>query len=256
MPVPATMKSNSANLAEVFSSIQGEGVHIGRRQIFVRFIGCNLSCDYCDTHQFDRAKECQLEGTPGRGDFLTMPNPVRLSHVTQLINQWQSGWPGVHHSISLTGGEPLLQVERLQEWLVDLKGILPLHLETNGVLHSALCRVVREIDFISMDIKLPSSTGEETMWDHHREFLAVASATDLSVKTVVNSTTRHWEIIRAAELTAAVSTAIPFIIQPETGSDLSLRISPTELIELQELASGILRDVRIIPQTHRFMGLL
>jgi organic radical activating enzyme len=250
------MKSNSASLAEVFSSIQGEGVHIGRRQIFVRFIGCNLSCDYCDTHQFDAAKECQLESTPGRGNFLTMPNPVRLSQVTDLITRWQSGWPGVHHSISLTGGEPLLHLELLQGWLGDLKRVLPLHLETNGVLYSALSRVVGDIDFISMDIKLPSSTGEETMWDHHREFLAVASSTGLSVKTVVNSATQHWEIIRAAELTAAVSTAIPFIIQPETGPDLSIKIRPAGLIELQELAAGILQDVRIIPQAHRFIGLL
>jgi organic radical activating enzyme len=250
------MKSDSANLAEVFSSIQGEGVHIGRRQIFVRFIGCNLSCDYCDTHQFDSVTECQLEAVPGRGHFLTMPNPVRLSQVTDLISQWQSGWPGVHHSISLTGGEPLLQVDLLREWLGDLKGILPVHLETNGVLYSALSRVVHDIDFISMDIKLPSSTGEDPQWDHHREFLAVAAATGLSVKTVVNSTTQHWEIIRAAELTAAVSSTIPFIIQPETAADLSLKIRPSELIELQELAAGILRDVRIIPQTHRFIGLL
>jgi organic radical activating enzyme len=250
------MKTDSANLAEVFSSIQGEGIHIGRRQIFVRFIGCNLDCGYCDTHQFDRETHCRLESTPGRGSFLTVPNPVSLSQVSELIGQWHRGWPGVHHSISLTGGEPLLQVEVLQGWLVQLRGVLPIHLETNGVLHSALSTVVGEIDFISMDIKLPSSTGEETQWEHHRDFLAVAAATELSVKTVVNSTTQHWEIIRAAELTAAVSPSIPFIIQPETGDDLTIKISPAELVELQELAAGILRDVRVIPQSHRFIGLL
>lgn len=250
------MKSDSANLAEIFSSIQGEGIHIGRRQIFVRFIGCNLACEYCDTHQFDNAVHCRLESTPGRGDFYTVANPVPIAKVTALLAQWQGGWPGVHHSISLTGGEPLLHVDTLRLLLGKLKGILPLHLETNGVLHSALGVVVRDLDFISMDIKLPSSTGEETMWDHHMEFLSVAAATELSVKTVVNAATRHWEIIRAAEITASVSRSIPFIIQPETAQDLSLRIGGAELIELQELAAGILTDVRIIPQTHRFIGLL
>lgn len=250
------MSSACASLAEVFSSIQGEGVHIGRRQVFIRFIGCNLACDYCDTHLLDKAETCRVEGTPGRGDFRNLPNPVPLERVTELLQKWQSGWPGVHHSISITGGEPLLHLEQLREWLPILRGILPVHLETNGILHSALGSVVRDIDFISMDIKLPSTTGEETMWDHHRDFLAIAATREMSVKTVVNSGTQHWEIIRAAELTAAESTSIPFIIQPETGTDLAVAISPRELIELQELASGILADVRVIPQTHRFIGLL
>lgn len=250
------MKSNGANLAEVFSSIQGEGVHIGRRQVFIRFIGCNLACSYCDTHQLDAAEPCRMESTPGRGDFSLRANPVPFHQVIELIMRWQSGWPGVHHSISLTGGEPLLHVELLQEWLGRLRGILPVHLETNGVLHSALSTVVREIDFISMDIKLPSSSDEDSLWDHHRDFLTVAAATDLSVKVVVNSATQHWEVIRAAEMTAAVSPSIPFIIQPETADNLSVKIGATALIELQELATAILHDVRLIPQTHRFMGLL
>mgnify|MGYP001071843864 CR=1 FL=1 len=250
------MKSRCANLAEVFSSIQGEGVHIGRRQVFVRFIGCNLACEYCDTHLLDAAQPCRLESTPGRGDFHHLANPVPLHHLTDLLVRWQGGWPGVHHSISLTGGEPLLQVPLLQEWIAALREFLPVHLETNGVLATALATVVRDIDFVSMDIKLPSTTGEETLWDHHAEFLSVAAGTDLSVKVVVNASTRHWEVVRAAELTAAVSPSIPFIIQPETAEDLSVRIGATGLIELQELAAGILRDVRIIPQTHRFIGLL
>ena len=37
-----------SRLLEVFSSLQGEGTHLGERQIFVRFGGCNLCCDYCD----------------------------------------------------------------------------------------------------------------------------------------------------------------------------------------------------------------
>lgn len=250
------MKSDCASIAEIFSSIQGEGIHIGRRQVFIRFIGCNLSCDYCDTHLLETSGSCRLEETPGRGDFHSLPNPVALHRVTELLCQWINGWPGVHHSVSITGGEPLLHLEQLQQLLPILRRFLPVHLETNGILHFALASVVRELDFISMDIKLPSSTGEETMWDHHREFLAIAATREMSVKTVVNSRTQHWEILRAAELTAAVSPSIPFIIQPETGDDLAVRITPAELIGLQELASGILADVRIIPQTHRFLGLL
>ena len=35
---------------EIFSSIQGEGLYIGSKQLFIRFCGCNLKCNYCDTN--------------------------------------------------------------------------------------------------------------------------------------------------------------------------------------------------------------
>ncbi|MBN1405468.1 MAG: 7-carboxy-7-deazaguanine synthase QueE, partial [Candidatus Omnitrophica bacterium] len=41
--------NNTANVLEIFSSIQGEGIYVGERQIFIRFAGCNLNCVYCDT---------------------------------------------------------------------------------------------------------------------------------------------------------------------------------------------------------------
>lgn len=250
------MKSDSAELIEIFSSVQGEGALIGRRQVFIRFIGCNLSCGYCDTNLGVDAASCRAELTPGRTDFQQFSNPVEMKRVIELLQRWEGGWPGVHHSISLTGGEPLLHVDLLHRWLPQLREILPVHLETNGVLHFALSRIVREIDHISMDIKLPSSSGETRLWDHHQNFLETAADSDVSVKVVVNSATEHWEIQRAAEMIASVSATIPLIIQPETAENLSIKISSLGLLQLQEIAAAVIDDVRIIPQTHRFIGLL
>jgi organic radical activating enzyme len=33
-------------VSELFYSFQGEGVNLGRRALFVRFMGCNLTCGY------------------------------------------------------------------------------------------------------------------------------------------------------------------------------------------------------------------
>ena len=40
----------TAFIKEIFTSVQGEGFFIGEKQIFIRFCGCNLKCDYCDTN--------------------------------------------------------------------------------------------------------------------------------------------------------------------------------------------------------------
>ena len=38
---------------EIFYSLQGEGFHTGTPALFIRFSGCNLKCDFCDTRHED-----------------------------------------------------------------------------------------------------------------------------------------------------------------------------------------------------------
>lgn len=254
-PVPVIMKSDAAELMEIFSSIQGEGVLIGRRQVFLRFKGCNLACAYCDTNAVN-TDICKIELTPGRRDFQDVANPVAMERVVELLGRWERGWSAVHHSLSLTGGEPLLHAELLHAWLPRLQQILPVHLETNGVLYLSLSRLINHIDMVSMDIKLPSSAGILNLWDDHSRFLEIAAQRQVSVKIVVNSLTEHWEIERTAGIIRSVDEKIPLVIQPETAVDLSLKISAIGLLELEEIAAAMLTDVRVIPQMHRFAGLL
>ena len=68
MPAPVT-PSTEAQLIEVFSSIQGEGLLVGCRQIFLRFALCNLDCDYCDT-PFAPQAACRIEDAPGAREAL------------------------------------------------------------------------------------------------------------------------------------------------------------------------------------------
>jgi 7-carboxy-7-deazaguanine synthase len=246
-------------MVEIFSSIQGEGKLVGLRQAFLRFHGCSLNCDYCDsraTHTNSAPEYCQTEQTPGRQDFKQISNPIPLEYIKSVLSKWVSLLPNAHHSISLTGGEPLLHYESLLGYLPELRKILPLYLETNGIHHHELSKCIEFLDYISMDFKLPSTTKSIEYWEEHRKFLEVAAETDVYVKVVVSSKSTVSEIRKACEVIVSVNKNIPLILQPLTSTDDEINSSSRLLFELQETASIYLSEVRIIPQTHRFMHFL
>jgi 7-carboxy-7-deazaguanine synthase len=253
MPVPAIGKTD-AQLIEVFSSIQGEGLLVGCRQIFVRMAGCNLACKYCDT-DFAATADCRIEDAPGSGIFCSIPNPVPLDLLHDTLFLWLQAIPRVHHSISLTGGEPLCQAETLRQWLPSLAELLPIHLETNGTLSSHLEPLLPFLDFISMDIKLCSMTGVATSWDAHQKFLELARKKGCQVKAVVGEETPVEEIEQAARLVHQAAPEVPLVLQAVT-RDGGVTISGRTLLDFQTRAAGIHPLVRVIPQTHRFIGVL
>ncbi len=244
---------------EIFSSVQGEGLLVGLRQIFLRFYGCNLDCDYCDTAaalNIQSPEFCAVERTPGRRDFVNIMNPVTLDHVHGVMDNWHRGWPGVHHSISLTGGEPLMQVNTLKEWLPVLRTVLPVYLETNGILHDDLLEIIDLLDFVGMDIKLPSTSGHSGLWQQHQSFLHIAARKNAFVKVVIDDETQDWEITKTCEIISSVDREIPLILQPRTLSNGEIGVKSTRMLEFQEIAGCHLKETRIIPQTHIFSGFL
>jgi len=253
MPAPATWPTE-AQLIEVFSSIQGEGLMVGCRQVFVRMAGCNLTCRYCDT-EFKPTNYCRIEEAPGSGVFIRMPNPVGLNVIQKTLNEWIDNSPGVHHSLSLTGGEPLLQADVLAHWLPVLSQSLPIHLETNGTLGEALIPLLSHLAFISMDIKLSSVTGTETPWNDHRRFLAAARERAGQVKAVVDETTSLAEIEQTARVVHETAPEYPLILQAVT-RDGRPNLAGRMLLDMQAKAARIHPSVRVIPQTHRFLSVL
>ena len=94
-------------IVEIFTSIQGEGVNLGKAANFIRFAGCNLDCEWCDT-EWRKFKE-----------KLTIEEILRRLDPTVKL-------------VILTGGEPLMQKE-----LFRLVVELAIHgysiaIETNG----------------------------------------------------------------------------------------------------------------------------
>ncbi|MEA3363796.1 MAG: 7-carboxy-7-deazaguanine synthase QueE [Thermodesulfobacteriota bacterium] len=249
-----TLLIPKADLIEIFSSIQGEGVLVGVRQIFIRFPDCNLNCRYCDT-DFFKSQTCQVESGPGSGKLEAFENPLDFNRVKNLVTVWNSELPEAHHSISITGGEPLLHGEVLLSWLPELRKILPIYLETNGTLPDQLETLIQYLDWVSMDIKLHSQTGLRTEWDIHRQFLKIANQTDCYVKLVVGEETPDLELQLAADLVSEVSKQIPIVLQPVTLQG-QVAISTKRLLQMQALIADINSNLRVIPQTHRFMGVL
>ena len=244
------------NLIEVFSGIQGEGPIVGYRQVFVRFGGCNLGCAYCDTLSGPApAGTFRAEATPGLRDFMTFNNPVPSGDLLDLVRRLN---PAIHHSVSLTGGEPLLQAEFIRSLAPGLKDLgLKVYLETNGSLPGELERVIDCVDLIGMDFKLPSITQGPPLIDEHTRFLTVAACREVFVKMVVGETTADEEIGSACSVIAAVDRHIPVVLQPVTPyGKIPRSISPGRVLRLQEICLAQLKDVRVIPQTHKMMGQL
>ncbi len=237
---------------EIFSSVQGEGPLVGQRQIFLRLAGCNWSCRYCDT-PVNAEPWCRVEKTPGSREFFHVPNPLDPADVARLVKAYK---PWLHHSISITGGEPLLHVDVLLELIPKLpatrRGIF---LETNGTLPEALEELIDLVDFISMDVKL-ANTGRSTPWAEHKRFISVAAKRRLMVKTVISSDTDPAEIMETAQIIAATDKRIPFILQPVTAVGNVRPAGNKTLLQLQENALRFLSDVRVIPQTHMAMNFL
>ncbi|MBK5275451.1 MAG: 7-carboxy-7-deazaguanine synthase QueE [Desulfuromonadales bacterium] len=248
--------SDAVCISEIFSSIQGEGLLAGRRQIFIRLAECNLDCGYCDTDHAG-GDTCRVEISPGSSKFMLLSQPLLLHDVLMILENWCSGLPGAHHSISITGGEPLLYADGLSQWLPELRQLLPIHLETNGSMPGALERVVQLVDYVSMDMKLPSTSGcTEHLWNLHREFLRVAQGRNASVKVVICDDTLQDEIDQVCGIIEEVDRATPLFLQPLSLVEGGIGITVGHLLRLQETASARLPDVRVIPQMHRMLGAL
>ncbi len=248
-----------ARLIEVFSAIQGEGLNIGTRQIFIRFALCDLRCHFCDSaHTWSVPAECQIERTPGKRDFESHSNPVSLMTLLDWVERQNQ--PGLHDSISLTGGEPLLSAPFLREFLPEVKQQtgLPIYLETGGHRPEQLTMILPYLDSVGMDIKLPSVSGENH-WEAHHKFLHIceSSQVEIFIKIIISNQTNPAELELVSELLASVNASIPVFLQPATpilGNDKFLAPAPDRVLEWQALMKRFVKQVRVIPQTHKMIG--
>ncbi len=244
----------TAAVDEIFSSVQGEGPWLGERHIFVRFIGCDIRCEYCDTpsaaERSDRAGKCRAQKEPSSFERELVPENITPEELTGYCSRLVLPGPS-RPVLSLTGGEPLLQHGFLSTWLHQVHGRFSMYLETNGIHAESMAGLASLIDVVSMDFKLPSATGLGPFWDEHRKFLDAARGTKLFGKAVVTAGTVLEDVMTAAGIIAQHDDSLTLVIQPAAG-----RFAPDAelLIAFQNAALGVLRDVRIIPQVHHLLN--
>ena len=231
-------------LFEIFTSIEGEGILYGTKTMFVRLAGCPFSCFYCDTAgalpsdsgtEYPVAEACRLIGQ-------------NLQQNTYKVN--------------FTGGDPLMQPDAVAEMAeyVRSKGI-PVYLESACFDSARFSRVLPSIDLVKIEFKTRDSGFVDD--GHYPDLvknaleclrLSVTSKKDTYIKVVVGSRTTGEDM---AELAGQVFGVIAagdisgFVIQPVYGAGspgLGL------LMELYDAVWPHYRDVRIVPQMHKFIG--
>jgi 7-carboxy-7-deazaguanine synthase len=130
-------------VSEIFYSLQGEGIDVGKPAVFMRTALCNLSCVWCDTkYTWDWSHY----------DYNSEVSEMTIAEIQEQISRF-----GTKHCV-ITGGEPLMQQMKLIPLLSDLKNKdYFVEVETNGtILPSDM--VERFVDRWNVSPKLQNSS--------------------------------------------------------------------------------------------------
>nr|WP_292806721.1 7-carboxy-7-deazaguanine synthase QueE [Methanobrevibacter sp.] len=229
-----------APIIEIFSSFQGEGLLIGERQIFVRFAGCNLNCNYCDTNDSKSEKS---------GKLMT-PDEV-TAEINKLIT------PDCK-TISFTGGEPSLYPDFISE--VSDNFDLNIMLETNGTLPEKI-DLIKKLDMVSLDIKLPEHFDgdfDNSIFLNEIKSLNLLISKSINVycKVVILPSTKiksFKEVVEKLSENISNKSDLKIIIQPSSPlgewKDINFR-----LFEFSEVV-GQYFEVSTIPQIHKILDI-
>jgi len=278
-------------ISEIFSSIQGEGGLVrgscfGKRQIFIRFSGCNIAtgafkstgCFWCDTPQaqITETEFLNFEESPGSQNLDKLRNPVDISKTLEIVKNLVT--PDLH-SISLTGGEPLCQIAFIKELTKELNSAqtnYPLYLETNGSIipfEEDLKELTKYIRFCCCDIKDKSSKAAlvfnwKNLVNDELEFISkmIDHGVETFAKIVVTSKTEiediQWISKRLSEIRYPDGENVGLAIQPVTLESEELKteysISIPHLNKIFFKSAEFLnpKSITLSIQVHKYLNLL
>jgi len=244
----------TANIYEIFNSVQGEGPYVGVRQVFVRFIGCPLTCTFCDSREaLERSNKAKIDY---KGTTYEEVNPLTSTKLLKIV---QSLWTSSTKHITLTGGEPLLY----PDFILELSSMCsePIYLETNAIFWQHAKQVKDVIDIAACDVKLPehgSSSDYTTLLKDELQTIKIFNdyGTSVFVKMIIMRETRQESLIPPLIALSEINPDLLLVLQPVT--PLNRKTFPPsnqQLLELMDTAANYLNYIRLIPQVHKQLKL-
>lgn len=133
----------------VFYSIQGEGMTMGFPAVFLRLFECNLKCDWCDT----KYSWCEKNNNYQKWSVGDTAEKINFALGRDKNNN-------ANHRLVITGGEPLLQKENIDN-LMDILSDWAIEIETNGTLMPT-ARMLEKCQF-NCSPKLANSLNKKSL---------------------------------------------------------------------------------------------
>ena len=240
-----TENKTRARVSEIFTSIEGEGIFVGKKTLFIRFSGCHLKCRWCDTKYalpIDSGTDYQI-------DEIKVLIMKELQPFTYKVN--------------FTGGEPLLQTEAVIELadFIKKQTNLKTYMESSCFDSELFSKVLPYIDICKIEFKTDDSkVVEDEEYDNLilNEIkcleLAVESNKATYIKIVVTNSTNlesFKNLVYNISKKIKPSDILGFIIQPSFAID-----QPTvnKLLDTYDIVQPMFPEVRIIPQLHKEIG--
>ena len=200
---------------EIFHSLQGEGISMGRPSVFVRLSGCNLACHWCDTPY-----TWFFEGHAGphRGEqrYDRRANSVTLDIAAVAAAVRQYDCP----HIVFTGGEPLLQQPALAALCAMLGPAYHIEIESNGTV-ALTADFAPHVHQLNLSPKLGHSGNAESTRRKEDALAAYASDPRAWFKFVIADPADADEVAALAERFAIPAERI--ILMPEGTDSATLR---------------------------------
>lgn len=240
-----TENKTRVRVSEIFTSVEGEGIFIGKKTLFIRLSGCHLKCRWCDTRYalpLDSGIDYQVEEIK---DMIVK----ELQPFTYKVN--------------FTGGEPLLQIEAV----IQLADFIKRHTNLKTYMESScfdselFSKILPYMDICKVEFKTEDSkVVEDEHYDNLllNEFrcleLAVQNNKTTYIKIVVTNSTKldsFKNLVYNISKKIRTSDIMGFVIQPSDSID-----QPTvnKLLDVYDIVQPMYPEVRIIPQLHKVIG--